>query len=131
MNEDTASGGPERLQLFGTDGVRGPVGEFLTKELVFDLACAAVKIKGVGSRVIVVRDTRESGEMLETGVAQGEAASGGDAQLDGVLPRPAGALVIQRYDLDLGVVISASHEPFHDNGIKLFTGDGMKLSDEE
>ena len=131
MNEDTASGGPERLQLFGTDGVRGPVGEFLTKELVFDLACAAVKIKGVGSRVIVVRDTRESGEMLETAVAQGVAAAGGEALLAGVLPTPAVPLLIQRYDFDLGAVISASHNPFHDNWIKFFTGDGMKLSDEE
>jgi phosphoglucosamine mutase len=118
-------------QLFGTDGVRGVAGEFLTAELALALARAATS--QVGSerpQVLIVRDTRESGEMLEAAVAAGVSAAGGDALLGGVLPTPAAPLLIGRYDFDLGVVISASHNPYRDNGIKFFAGDGYKLSDE-
>jgi phosphoglucosamine mutase len=76
-----------------------------------------------------VRDTRESGEMLEAAVAAGVAAAGGDALLGGVLPTPGAPLLIGRYGFDLGVVLSASHNPYRDNGIKCFGGDGYKLSD--
>jgi phosphoglucosamine mutase len=79
--------------------------------------------------VLVVRDTRESGEMLEAAVAAGIAEAGGEALLGGVLPTPGVPLLIGRYGFDAGVVISASHNPYRDNGIKFFGGDGFKLSD--
>jgi phosphoglucosamine mutase len=80
--------------------------------------------------VLIVRDTRESGEMLQAAVAAGVSAAGGDALLGGVLPTPAAPLLIGRYGFDLAVVLSASHNPYEDNGIKFFAGDGYKLSDE-
>ena len=79
--------------------------------------------------MLVIRDTRESGEMLEAAVAAGVAAAGGEALLGGVLPTPGAPLLIGRYGFDLGVVLSASHNPYRDNGIKFFGGDGFKLSD--
>ena len=118
-------------KLFGTDGVRGVAGELLTAELALGLAQAATRKTGVARpQVLIVRDTRESGEMLEAAVAAGVSAAGGDALLGGVLPTPAAPLLIDRYDFDLAVVLSASHNPFQDNGIKFFAGDGYKLSDE-
>jgi phosphoglucosamine mutase len=117
-------------KLFGTDGVRGVAGEFLTAELSLALARAATALAGAATpRVLVIRDTRESGEMIEAAVAAGVAAAGGEALLAGVLPTPAAPLLIERYGFDLGVVISASHNPYQDNGIKFFGGDGFKLSD--
>jgi phosphoglucosamine mutase len=119
-------------QLFGTDGVRGVAGEFLTAELSLSLARAAtarISHASAPARVLVVRDTRESGEMLEAAVAAGIAAAGGEALLGGVLPTPAAPLLVERHGLDLGVVISASHNPYRDNGIKFFGADGHKLSD--
>ena len=116
--------------LFGTDGVRGVAGEFLTAELALALARAATaRVEAARPRVLVIRDTRESGEMLEAAVAAGVAAAGGEALLGGVLPTPAAPLLIRRYGFDLGVVLSASHNPYRDNGIKFFGGDGFKLSD--
>jgi phosphoglucosamine mutase len=115
-------------KLFGTDGVRGVAGEFVTAELALALARAATA-RVDAKRVLVIRDTRESGEMLEAAVAAGIAAAGGDALLGGVLPTPGAPLLIGRYGFDLGVVLSASHNPFGDNGIKFFGGDGYKLSD--
>ena len=116
--------------LFGTDGVRGVAGEFLTAELSLALARAATARGGDAPRVLVVRDTRESGEMLEAAVAAGVAAAGGEALLGGVLPTPGVPLLIGRYGIDLGVVISASHNPYRDNGIKFFGADGFKLDDD-
>jgi phosphoglucosamine mutase len=117
-------------QLFGTDGVRGVAGEFLTAELSLALARAATKrVEAEAPRVLVIRDTRESGEMLEAAVAACVAAAGGEALLGGVLPTPGAPLLIGRYAFDLGVVISASHNPYRDNGIKFFGADGFKLSD--
>ncbi|MBA2514311.1 MAG: phosphoglucosamine mutase [Solirubrobacterales bacterium] len=121
-------------KLFGTDGVRGLAGEFLSAELALALARAAterVSTPADGRRVgvLVIRDTRESGEMLESAVAAGIAAAGGRALLGGVLPTPGAPLLIDRHGLDLGVVISASHNPYQDNGIKFFGADGFKLSD--
>jgi phosphoglucosamine mutase len=117
-------------KLFGTDGVRGVAGEKLTAELALALGRAATEqAGGEGRRVLIIRDTRESGEMLEAALAAGVAAAGGDVLLGGVLPTPAAPLLIARYGLDLGVVVSASHNPYRDNGIKFFGSDSLKLSD--
>jgi len=118
-------------RLFGTDGVRGVAGELVTAELALGLARAAVAHTGLDRpRVLIIRDPRESGEMLEAAVAAGASAAGGEVLLGGVLPTPAAPLLIRRYGFDLGVVISASHNPYADNGIKFFGADGDKLSDE-
>src|SRR3954452_7573804 len=110
--------------FFGTDGVRGIVGELITPELVEQLGKASALWSGRG-RVFVGRDTRASGEELEEAFARGVAAAGGSAVLAGVVPTPAVALL----RLDLGVVISASHNPPEYNGVKFFDRDGHKLSD--
>ena len=118
-------------QLFGTDGVRGRAGHFLSAELALGLAQAAVRhIDVKRPQVLIVRDTRESGEMLESAIAAGITAAGGDALLAGVLPTPAAPLLIRRHGFQLAAVISASHNPYEDNGIKLFAGDGFKLDDD-
>lgn len=111
-------------RYFGTDGVRGIVGEGLTSEFVERLGRAAALWSGVG-RVFVGRDTRGSGPMLEQAFAEGVASAGGNAVLGGVLPTPAVALL----SLDLGAVVSASHNPPEYNGIKFFDADGQKLTD--
>jgi phosphoglucosamine mutase len=116
--------------LFGTDGVRGVAGELLTAELAMRLGAAATsEVGGDLPRVLVIRDTRESGEMLEAALAAGIASAGGDVLLGGVLPTPAAPLLVARYGLDLAAVISASHNPYADNGIKFFGADSFKLSD--
>jgi len=118
-------------QLFGTDGVRGRAGHFLTAELALALARAAVNHMGTPHpQVLIVRDTRESGEMIESAIAAGVTAAGGDALLAGVLPTPAAPLLVRRHGLTLAFVISASHNPYEDNGIKLFAADGFKLDDD-
>ncbi len=81
-------------------------------------------------QVLIVRDTRESGPMLEAALAAGIAAAGGDALLAGVLPTPAAAILVRRLGLDLAAVVSASHNPYRDNGIKFFSAAGTKLPDE-
>jgi phosphoglucosamine mutase len=118
-------------KLFGTDGVRGVAGELLSAELALDLARAATRMaRAERPQVLIVRDTRESGEMLQAAVAAGVAGAGGDALLGGVLPTPAAPLLIARYGFDLAAVLSASHNPYQDNGIKFFGPDGYKLSDD-
>jgi phosphoglucosamine mutase len=118
-------------KLFGTDGVRGVAGELLSAELALALTHVATgQLPAERPRVLIVRDTRESGEMLQAAVAAGVAAAGGDALLGGVLPTPAAPLLVARYGFDLAVVLSASHNPYQDNGIKFFGGDGYKLSDD-
>ena len=108
-------------KLFGTDGVRGVAGELLSAELALGLARAATCLAEVERpQVLIIRDTRESGEMLQAAVAAGVAAAGGDALLGGVLPTPAAPLLIGRYGFDLAAVLSASHNPYQDNGIKFF-----------
>ncbi|HUR84671.1 MAG TPA: phosphoglucosamine mutase [Solirubrobacteraceae bacterium] len=126
-----STGGPATRKLFGTDGVRGVAGEHLSAELAMRLGAAATREVGGGERprVLVIRDTRESGEMLESALAAGIASAGGDVLLGRVLPTPAAPLLIRRYGLDLAAVISASHNPFEDNGIKFFGADSFKLSD--
>jgi phosphoglucosamine mutase len=120
--------------LFGTDGVRGVAGQFLTAELAMALARAATaRVADMvehGPKALIIRDTRESGDMLEAAVAAGVAAAGGEALIGGVLPTPGAPLLVRRHGLDLGVVLSASHNPYQDNGIKFFGGDGYKLTDE-
>jgi phosphoglucosamine mutase len=118
-------------KLFGTDGVRGVAGEFLTAELALGLGRAAtIGCASERPQVLIVRDTRESGEMLQAAVSAGVSSAGGDVLLGGVLPTPAAPLLIGRYGFDLAVVLSASHNPYRDNGIKFFAGDGYKLSDD-
>jgi phosphoglucosamine mutase len=118
-------------QLFGTDGVRGVAGEFLTADLAVALSRAAVTQTGEDRpQVLIVRDTRESGEMLEAAIAAGVTAAGGDALLGGVLPTPAAPMLVRRHGFQLAAVISASHNPYRDNGIKIFGADGFKLSDD-
>jgi phosphoglucosamine mutase len=111
-------------RYFGTDGVRGVVGEFLTPELVERLGRAASLWTGA-AKVFVGRDTRASGVDLEEAFARGVISAGGDCIVGGVLPTPAVALLA----LDLGVVISASHNPPEYNGVKFFDSRGNKLSD--
>jgi phosphoglucosamine mutase len=111
-------------RYFGTDGVRGIVGEDLTTDLVERLGKAAA-LWSKGGRVFVGRDTRASGLELEEAFARGIVAAGGSAVLGGVLPTPAVALLA----LDLGSVITASHNPPEYNGVKFFDSDGRKLTD--
>ncbi|HVP01491.1 MAG TPA: phosphoglucosamine mutase [Solirubrobacteraceae bacterium] len=119
-------------KLFGTDGVRGVAGERLTAALALALGrAAAEQAPATRPQVLIVRDTRESGEMLESALAAGVTAAGGDVLLGGVLPTPAAPLLIGQYGFDLAAVVSASHNPYHDNGIKFFAGDGFKLSDDD
>jgi phosphoglucosamine mutase len=121
-------------RLFGTDGVRGVAGEVVTADLAVALGRAAVQELRSGhedgARILVIRDTRESGEMLEAALAAGVAAAGGTVLLGGVLPTPAAPLLIGRYGFDAAAVLSASHNAYRDNGIKFFGPDGLKLSDE-
>jgi phosphoglucosamine mutase len=119
---------PNGRKLFGTDGVRGVAGEHVTAELALSLARAATARAATPDehppKVLVIRDTRESGEMLEAAVA-----AGGEVLLGGILPTPGAPLLVRRHGFDLAVVLSASHNPYRDNGIKFFGGDGFKLSD--
>ena len=119
-------------RLFGTDGVRGVVNEFLTPELAYHLGRAAAthfsKIKERPT-FLIGRDTRISGSMLESSLASGICSVGGDVVFAGVVPTPAVAYLVRQQGYDAGVVISASHNPFPDNGIKFFDGNGFKLPD--
>ncbi|MDY0088246.1 MAG: phosphoglucosamine mutase [Coriobacteriia bacterium] len=119
-------------RLFGTDGVRGIANEDLTPELAFRLGEAAGHFlgdKGTG-RIVVGRDTRRSGEMLEAAMVAGICSGGADALVAGVVPTPAVAYLTRELGADGGVVISASHNPASYNGIKFFSRDGFKLPDE-
>jgi phosphoglucosamine mutase len=119
-------------RLFGTDGVRGVAGEFLTAELALSLGRAAAAIAPPEApQILIVRDTRESGEMLEAALAAGIAAAGGHALLGGVLPTPGAALLVRRFGFDIAAVVSASHNPYRDNGIKFFGPNGTKIGDEQ
>jgi phosphoglucosamine mutase len=117
-------------KLFGTDGVRGVAGDLLTAELAVALGRAATfESASERPQVLIVRDTRESGQMLEAALASGVAGEGGDALVAGVLPTPAASVLVRRLGLDLAAVVSASHNPWSDNGIKFFGADGRKLGD--
>src|SRR5262249_17885998 len=113
---------------FGTDGVRGVANAELTPELALSLGRAAARVLD-GERVVIGRDTRISGPLLEAALAAGFAAEGVNVERLGVLPTPAVAYLSQR-DCVVGAMISASHNPFADNGIKVFALGGLKLPDD-
>ena len=116
-------------RLFGTDGIRGVAfGDVLTEELTRQVAASAVRVLG-GARVVIGRDTRPSGPALEKAAVEGFTAAGADVVLLGVVPTPAVAQVVASGAADLGLVLSASHNPAPDNGLKLFGPGGHKLSD--
>ncbi len=120
-------------KYFGTDGIRGKVGDFpITPDFVLKLGWAAGRVlaeEGEG-KVIIGKDTRISGYMFESALEAGLSAAGIDVVLTGPMPTPAIAYLTRTFNGQAGIVISASHNPFYDNGIKFFAGDGTKLSDE-
>ena len=119
-------------RLFGTDGVRGIANKELTPELAFNLGKAGtfvLKKNAVRPVIVIGKDTRVSGDMLENALTAGILAVGGNVIKAGVIPTPAVAYLARRYNADAGIVISASHNTFEYNGIKFFNGDGFKLDD--
>lgn len=120
-------------KYFGTDGIRGKVGEFpITPEFVLKLGWAVGRVlaRGNGGKVVIGKDTRISGYMFESALEAGLSAAGVDILLLGPMPTPAIAYLTRTLHADAGIVISASHNPFEDNGIKFFSSDGTKLPDE-
>ena len=122
-------------RLFGTDGVRGVANqEPMTPEMALRIGQAAVAVASMGikhrPRILIGKDTRLSGYMIETALASGICSMGGDVMLSGPIPTPAVAHLTTSMRADLGIVISASHNPFQDNGIKIFGRDGFKLADD-
>ena len=124
-------------RLFGTDGVRGLAGSDITAELAMSLAQGAAVVLGREARqadrrpvAVIARDPRVSGDFISASVAAGLAASGVDVQDAGVIPTPAAAFLVADLGADFGVMISASHNPAPDNGIKFFARGGVKLGDE-
>ena len=113
-------------KLFGTDGARGVAGKDLTPELAMQIGRAAAAVLAGKTqhrpRFIIGKDTRISGDMLESALAAGLCSVGADVELLGVIPTPAVAHLVRKYGADAGVVISASHNPVEFNGIKLFGG---------
>lgn len=119
-------------RLFGTDGVRGIANSELTPEMAFNLGKAgATALKKENQRPVVVigKDTRISGDLLENALTAGILSVGGNVIKVGVVPTPAVAYLVRHYDAEAGIVISASHNPYEDNGIKFFNGEGFKLDD--
>ncbi len=125
-----------KRKLFGTDGIRGPANEYpMTGEIAMALGRALTheaRIQGrrKSPRIVIGKDTRISGYMLETALASGICSMGGVVMLVGPLPTPGISFITSSMRADAGVVISASHNPYHDNGIKLFGPDGFKLPDD-
>jgi len=131
----SAASAPPPRKLFGTDGVRGVANEYpMTPELALQLGRAVAFVAGRGKahapRVLVGKDTRLSGYMLEQAIASGICAAGGRVMLCGPMPTPAIAQLTVSMRADAGIVISASHNPYQDNGIKIFGNDGFKLPDD-
>ena len=119
-------------KYFGTDGIRGTVGENnITPDFMLKLGWAAGKVFGVNSnsKVLIGKDTRISGYMFESALEAGLVAAGVDAQLMGPMPTPGVAYLTRTFRAQAGIVISASHNPYQDNGIKFFSGQGDKLDD--
>lgn len=114
-------------RLFGTDGVRGVANRDLTPDLALALGRAAGRVLADGGEVVVGRDTRVSGGMLEGALTAGLCSAGVDVRLAGIVPTPAIAFLTREEKADAGAVISASHNPVEDNGIKFFTRDGLKI----
>jgi phosphoglucosamine mutase len=123
------------MALFGTDGIRGLAGERLTAELALQVGRAAAFVlaahRGHPPLFLIGRDTRVSGSMLEAALVAGITSGGGGVEVAGVLPTPGLAALVVERGADAGVVVSASHNPFADNGIKFFSHLGLKLSDDE
>ena len=120
-------------RLFGTDGVRGIAGEDLTPGMAMLIGRGAATVltkKVTRPRILIGKDTRISGDMLEAALTAGLCSVGADVELLGVIPTPAVAYLVRRYQADAGIVISASHNPMEFNGIKIFNGDGYKLPDQ-
>lgn len=121
-------------RLFGTDGVRGIANEDMTAELAMSIGRAAAEVLTQGRRrrplVVIGKDTRLSSDMLESGLAAGLCSVGADVIIVGVVPTPAVAFLVHQYKADAGIMISASHNPYTYNGIKIFSGDGFKLPDD-
>ncbi|AOE48978.1 phosphoglucosamine mutase [Kangiella sediminilitoris] len=118
-------------KYFGTDGIRGTVGEFpITPEFVLKLGWALGQVLGNSGKVVIGKDTRISGYMFESVLEAGLTAAGVDSLLVGPMPTPAVAYLTRTLRADAGIVISASHNPYHDNGIKFFSADGTKFPDE-
>jgi len=122
-------------KLFGTDGIRGEANRYpMDAMTAFSVGQAVTHLFKNGdhrTRVIIGKDTRISGYMLEGSLEAGITSMGGNPYLVGVLPTPGIAFITQSMRADAGIVISASHNPYQDNGIKIFSGDGFKLSDEQ
>lgn len=122
-------------KLFGTDGIRGEANRYpMSAEIAFGVGQAVAHVfkkNGHRARVIIGKDTRISGYMLESSLEAGITSMGGHPYLVGVLPTPGIAFIAQSMRADAGVVISASHNPYQDNGLKIFSGNGFKLTDEE
>lgn len=118
-------------KYFGTDGIRGVANGDLTPEVATRVGRASVRaVGGNGCRVVIGRDTRVSGKMLEAGLLAGLLAQGAQVHLAGIVPTPAVAYLTGYLEADLGIVISASHNPFMDNGIKVLGPEGLKLPDD-
>ena len=121
-------------RLFGTDGIRGVVGETLTAELAYRVGQAITivltKQKGSAPTITIGKDTRISSDMLESALMAGICSMGGSVMPFGTIPTPAVAFLTVQEEADAGIVISASHNPFEHNGIKIFGSQGYKLSDE-
>ncbi|MCQ2462248.1 MAG: phosphoglucosamine mutase [Clostridia bacterium] len=121
-------------RLFGTDGARGIANTELTCSLALNLGKAAAAVltgsSGKKPRILIGKDTRISGDMLESAIAAGLCSVGADVILLGVVPTPAVAFLVKKYGCDAAFMISASHNPFEYNGIKIFNGEGYKLPDE-
>jgi len=122
---------PGERAFFGTDGIRGLAGQWpVTPDVALRVGMAVGAHFGRGGSVVIGKDTRRSGYMIETALASGLCAVGNDVMLVGPLPTPGIAYITRSMRADAGVVVSASHNPFADNGIKIFAGDGFKLPDE-
>jgi phosphoglucosamine mutase len=120
-------------RYFGTDGIRGKVGQFpVTPDFVLKLGWAAGKVfaREGHSKILIGKDTRISGYMFESALEAGLSAAGVDVLLTGPMPTPAVAYLARTFRADAGIVISASHNPFYDNGIKFFSSEGTKLPDD-
>ena len=112
------------MKYFGTDGIRGRANVLLTAELAFKIGA----FLGEGKKIMLAMDTRRSGPLLLNGLVAGILSSGGVAHSLGVAPTPALAYLVKKHNYDYGIMISASHNPFIDNGIKIFDHDGFKIS---
>ena len=121
-------------ELFGTDGVRGEANQELTPQLVFELGKAGayyLTSQPEQAQVLIGKDTRLSGDMLESALAAGITSLGIDVIKVGVVPTPVVAYLTRKLNVEAGIMISASHNPVQDNGIKFFNQAGFKLTDEE